>query len=262
MSGGQARGWAFVTGGGGDIGGAICDKLARNGFAIACADINEAAAERTAQRLIAAGGVAAALTMDVTDEAAVNTAARRALDLGDVRVLVNGAGRAHAASIFGMDYATWQADIRVNLDAAFLCIHAFHDHFVANGGCIVNIASVNGLGMYGHPAYSAAKAGLIHFTKCLAVEYGPYNIRVNAVAPGTVRTRAWESRLAANPAVFDEVKAWYPLRRISEPADIAAMVGFLASDEASMITGTVMTVDGGLTAGVPALSATITQNQR
>jgi NAD(P)-dependent dehydrogenase (short-subunit alcohol dehydrogenase family) len=123
------------------------------------------------------------------------------------------------------------------------------------------MGSVNGIGMYGHPAYSAAKAGLMHLTRCLAVEFGPCAVRVNAVAPGTVRTQAWDARLAANPQVFDEVTAWYPLRKVAMPADVAAAVAFLVSDEASHITGIVLPVDGGITAGVPQLSASITQER-
>ncbi len=194
--------WAFVTGGGGDIGGAICDALAARGFAIACVDLDGARAEATAARVKEAGGTARALVADVTDEQQVAEAARQALSFGDVRVLVNNAGRAHGLVMRGMDYATWRRDIAVNLDSAFLCTRALEAHLLQHGGAIVNTASVNGLGVYGNIAYSAAKAALIHFTRCLAVEYGPFGVRVNAVAPGTVRTRAWSGRLAANPAVF------------------------------------------------------------
>jgi NAD(P)-dependent dehydrogenase (short-subunit alcohol dehydrogenase family) len=149
----------------------------------------------------------------------------------------------------------------VNLDGAFLCIRAFQDHLLAAGGSIVNMGSVNGIGMYGNPAYSAAKAGLMHLTRCLAVEFGPQGLRVNAVAPGTVRTRAWEERLAVNPLVFDELNAFYPLRKVATPADVAAAVAFLVSDDASHITGVVLPVDGGISAGVPQLSAAITQER-
>jgi NAD(P)-dependent dehydrogenase (short-subunit alcohol dehydrogenase family) len=91
---------------------------------------------------------------------------------------------------------------------------------------VINIASVNGMGVFGHPAYSAAKAGLLHFTKLVAVEYGKFGIRSNAVAPGTVRTQAWEARAAANPNVFEEARRWYPLQRVVDPEDVANAVGF------------------------------------
>ncbi|GAB0112934.1 SDR family oxidoreductase [Acidisoma sp. C75] len=256
-----ARAWAFVTGGGGDIGGAIADVLSTRGWGVIVADIDGTRAEAVAARLRAAGGVAEAMAVDVTDEAAVAEAARRALGLGDVRALVNNAGRALGPSMRGMDYATWRRDITLNLDSAFLCIQAFRAHLLAHGGGIVNIGSVNGLGMFGHPAYSAAKAGLMHLTRCLAVEFGPQGVRVNAVAPGTVRTRAWDERLAANPAVFDEVTSWYPLGKVATPQDVAQAVGFLLCDEASHITGIVLPVDGGISAGLPQLHRAITQER-
>jgi NAD(P)-dependent dehydrogenase (short-subunit alcohol dehydrogenase family) len=251
--------WAFVTGAGGDIGGAIAGLLASRGWGVICADIDRARAGFRAEAIRATGGTAEAIEVDVTDEASVGAAARAALARGDVRALVNNAGRAFAPSMREIDYATWRRDIALNLDGAFLCIHAFQSHLLQGGGSIVNMGSVNGIGMYGHPAYSAAKAGLMHLTRCLAVEFGPRGVRVNAVAPGTVRTQAWDARVMANPAVFDEVSAWYPLRKVATPADVAAAVAFLVSDEASHITGVILPVDGGIGAGIPQLSAAITQ---
>ncbi len=252
--------WAFVTGAGGTIGGAIAETLAARGWGVACADINLARAESCAGAGREAGGAAQAGEVDVTDERSVATAARAALALGDIAALVNNAGQAFGPSMRTMDYATWRRDVALNLDGAFLCIAALQDHLLARGGgSIVNMGSVNGLGAYGHPAYSAAKAGLLHLTRCLAVEYGPGNLRVNAVAPGTVRTRAWDQRLAANPAVFEEVAGWYPLGRVATPLDVARAVAFLLSEDAAYITGAVLPVDGGIGAGLPALPAAITQ---
>ena len=254
--------WAFVTGGGGDIGGAIADLLAARGWGVILADLDGSRAGEVAARIKAKGGVAEPMQLDVTDEAAVNDAARAALALGDVRALVNNAGRAFSNSMRDLDFVTWRRDIALNLDSAFLCIRAFQDHLLAGGGSIINMGSVNGLsGAFGHPAYSAAKAGLLHFTQCLAVEYGPRGVRVNAVAPGTVRTRAWDARLEANPHVFDEVTAWYPLRKVAVPEDVARAVAFLISDEASHITGVILPVDGGITAGLTQLHELITQQK-
>jgi NAD(P)-dependent dehydrogenase (short-subunit alcohol dehydrogenase family) len=261
MSSPKASRWAFVTGAGGDIGGAIADLLAVRGWGVICADIDGSRAEARAATVRAGGGAAAALRVDVTDEASVDEAARAARGIGDVRALVNNAGHAFAPSMRETDYASWRRDMALNLDGAFLCIRAFQDHLLAGGGSIVNMGSVNATGVYGNPAYSAAKAGLMHLTRCLAVEFGPRGLRVNAVAPGTVRTRAWNERLAVNPQVFDEVSAYYPLRKVATPGDVAAAVAFLVSDEASHITGVVLPVDGGISAGIPQLSAAITQGR-
>lgn len=260
MSGSQP--WAFITGGGGDIGGAIADVLATRGWGVICADIDQERAEAAAERVRMAGGAAEAMAVDVTDERAVQQAAEQALAIGDVRALVNNAGRAIASGMAKLDYATWRREITLNLDSAFLCIQAFRPHLLRRpGSSIVNMGSVNGLGMFGHPAYSAAKAGLMHLTRCLAVEFGPDGVRVNAVAPGTVRTRAWDARLAANPAVFDEVTGWYPLGKVATPRDVAQAVAFLVSDESSHITGVILPVDGGISAGLTPLHQAITQER-
>lgn len=251
--------WAFVTGGGGDIGGAICQRLAHDGFAIACVDLNKERAHEVCSAILNEGGQAVALEADVTDPASVSATAGAAMKLGQIKVLVNTAGRAKGASIFTTDYATWREEIAVNLDSAFLCIQALRDHLIGQQGSIVSIATVNGLGVYGFPGYSAGKAALIHLTKSLAVELGPHGVRVNAVAPGTVRTRAWNARLEANPRVFDELQALCPLPRISVPADVAHSVAFLASDKAAMITGQILAVDGGLSAGIPAAGHAVAQ---
>jgi NAD(P)-dependent dehydrogenase (short-subunit alcohol dehydrogenase family) len=116
-------------------------------------------------------------------------------------------------------------------------------------GVILNISSVNALGYYGNEAYSAAKAGILSLTRSLAVRYGPSGVRVNAIAPGTLRTPAWEKRREADPGVFERVARWYPLGRIGEPEDVAGAALFLASDEAAWISGAVLPVDGGLTTG-------------
>jgi NAD(P)-dependent dehydrogenase (short-subunit alcohol dehydrogenase family) len=117
------------------------------------------------------------------------------------------------------------------------------------------------MAVFGHPAYSAAKAGLLHFTRLVAVEYGKFGIRSNAVAPGTVRTQAWEVRAAANPNVFEEAKRWYALQRVVDPVDVANAVSFLASPLAAAITGVCLPVDCGLTAGQAELAHTFSQSE-
>jgi NAD(P)-dependent dehydrogenase (short-subunit alcohol dehydrogenase family) len=153
------------------------------------------------------------------------------------------------------------ADRALNLDAAWYAFEAFRPALLASRGSVVNVASVNGLGVFGHPAYSAAKAGMIHLTRLIAVEYGRRGLRANTVAPGTVATRAWEARRAANPGVMDEAAAHYPLGPVASPDDVAAAVAFLAGPDAAAITGVCLPVDCGLTAGTPALARTFSQSR-
>jgi NAD(P)-dependent dehydrogenase (short-subunit alcohol dehydrogenase family) len=249
--------WAVVTGAAGDIGQAIASRLAPH-HRIITADMNSAGAEEVAERLRAGGAEARALTCDITDDASVEQMARAAMEFGPVRVLVNNAGAARDLSLHAATTANTRADLNLNLEGAMRVFKALEPHLILQGN-VVNIASVNGLGVYGHPAYSAAKAGLIHFTRMLAVEYGRYGMRANVVAPGTVETRAWLKRKAQNPAVLEEAARWYPLRRVAKPGDVAEAVGFLVSPLAGAITGVCLPVDCGLTAGSPALPATFTQ---
>jgi NAD(P)-dependent dehydrogenase (short-subunit alcohol dehydrogenase family) len=128
-------------------------------------------------------------------------------------------------------------------------------------GVIVNIGSVNALLALGDPAYSAAKAGMISLTQALAIEYGRFGIRANIVLPGTVRTPVWDYRIENNPEILDQLVKWYPLRRIVDPIDIARAVAFLASDAAGAITGAVLPVDCGLTAGNIQMTREITMTE-
>ncbi|MCA9861227.1 MAG: SDR family oxidoreductase, partial [Thermomicrobiales bacterium] len=116
-------------------------------------------------------------------------------------------------------------------------------------GVILNIGSVNGLLAIGESAYSAAKAGMVNLTQNMAIHYGDDGIRVNLIAPGTIRTPIWDERLKAEPGAFEQLAPWYPLGRIGTPDDIAKAALFLCSDDASWITGVALPVDGGLTAG-------------
>ncbi len=248
---------AVVTGGAGDIGRAIALRLKQNYDTVVLVDLDIAAAVR-AVALLGAGFVA--LNADVTDPESCARLAAEIGTLGQVATLVNNAGAARGASLQAMTPADWQSDRALNLDSAFLTFNALADQLKANKAAVINIVSVNGLGVFGHPAYSAAKAGMIHLTRAIAVEYGRYGIRANAVAPGTVRTQAWEARAAANPDVFKEAAAHYPLGRIVRPEDVAEAVGFLASPLAAAITGVCLPVDCGLTAGTPALARTFSQS--
>jgi meso-butanediol dehydrogenase/(S,S)-butanediol dehydrogenase/diacetyl reductase len=167
-----------------------------------------------------------------------------------VDTLINNAAKATDTDFLGLGEETWDEDVNITLKGPFLCSQTVLSDMVKNGsGVILNISSVNALGYYGNEAYSAAKAGLLNLTRSLAVRYGPSGIRVNAIAPGTLRTPAWEQRTGVDPDVFERVARWYPLGRVGEPEDVVGAALFLASDEAAWITGAVLPVDGGLTAG-------------
>ncbi len=170
--------------------------------------------------------------------------------LGPVDILINNAGVSRNPSLERTTPAGFSDDINANLNGAYNCTHAvLPDMKARRSGAIVNIGSVNGLAALGDAAYSAGKAGLISLTRALALEFGRYNIRANIVCPGTVRTPLWNDRVSRNPEVLTQLERWYPLRRIVEPIEVIRAVAFLASDAASAITGVVLPVDCGLTAG-------------
>lgn len=256
----SSRSVAVVTGAAGDIGAAIARQLAPD-FHIAAVDIDAAALGDVVAGLAEDGFGATALTCDLTDAASIGEMAAAATAIGPVSLLVNNAGAAAALTLHAMTPQSLSQDLALNLEAALNTFKALAPALShAGNGCVINIASVNGLGTFGHPAYSAAKAGLIHATKAIATEYGRYGLRANAVAPGTVRTRAWKDRADANPAVFEEALSWYPLKQLPEPDDIARAVSFLAGPAARCITGVCLPVDSGLTAGATALPRTFTQS--
>ena len=251
---------AVVTGAAGDIGAAIARRLAPTHH-IAAIDIDAAALKRIVSSLTAEGHAATALACDLTDLDDLAGTAEKALALGPVSMLVNNAGAAACLTLHSLSAASLAKDLALNLEAAMNTFKAFEQSLIDNGeGCVVNIASVNGLATFGHPAYSAAKAGLIHATRAIAVEYGKYGLRANSIAPGTVRTQAWKDRAVSNPGVFDEALGWYPLKQLPEPEDIAEVAAFLVSPAARCITGVCLPVDSGLTAGSPALPRTFTQS--
>jgi NAD(P)-dependent dehydrogenase (short-subunit alcohol dehydrogenase family) len=199
----------------------------------------------------ARGGRAEVAVLDVRDEDAVRALAARTVERhGTVDVLVNNAAVSTGDGLDSISLDVWEHDVDVTLKGAFLFTRAVLPAMIARrAGCIVNVASVNGLMHFGEEGYSAAKAGLIQLTRSVAVRYGPDGIRANAVAPGTVRTPAWRERLDRDPAMLARLARWYPLQRVGDPTDVADAVLFLASAQASWITGTTLPVDGGLLAG-------------
>lgn len=242
---------AIVTGGASGIGRAICHRFAAEGAAVVIADRNRDGAERVRQEILEAGGTASVETVDVTGEtqvgAMVEVVANR---LGGVDLLVNNAISEPADDLLEMSTRDWDTDVEITLRAPFLCTRAVLPRMIdGGGGSIVNISSVNALGFFGNEAYSAGKAALINLTKATAVRYGHHGVRANAIAAGTVRTPVWDDRAKLDPQIFDRLAEWYPTGRVGEPGDVAHAALFLASDEASWITGAVLPVDGGLTSG-------------
>ncbi len=241
----------LVTGGGSGIGRVMVARFAAEGAAVVVADLVEETAQEAAAEVDAAGGRAIAVLADVTDSAAVDAmvdAASRAF--GPVEVLVNNAYSCKGDNVLLMDEETWNDDLAGVVTSAFLCSKRVLPEMIERRtGAIVNIASVNGLAYVGNEAYSAGKAAMINLTQSIAVRYGQYGIRCNAIAPGSIATPAWRDRVEREPDVFERLVKWYPLRRVGTPDDVANAALFLASDEASWITGTVLRVDGGLLAG-------------
>ena len=239
-----------ITGGAGGIGQALCRYFADQGAAIAALDKSDEV-ERFAAEFKNAGPTVSPYLVDVGNREAVEKAfASIRSDLGAIDILVNNAGFSQHPIFARTNPESWQHEVNGNLNSAYYCAHAVVPGMQAKGGgSIIAIGSVNGLSALGDPAYSAAKAGMISLTRSLAVEYGRYGIRANAVLPGTVRTPLWKRRTAKEPEVLAKLVRWYPLGRIVEPEDVARTVGFLASDAASAITGVALPVDCGLTAG-------------
>jgi NAD(P)-dependent dehydrogenase (short-subunit alcohol dehydrogenase family) len=239
-----------VTGAAGGIGQALCRHFGEQGAAIAALDRSQAVTG-FADHLRASGATIEAAVVDIVDADAVRVAFDKVTAvLGAVDILINNAGVSNNPSLERTTPQGFSADIAANLNGAYNCAHAVLPAMKARrSGAIVNIGSVNGLAAFGDAAYSAGKAGMISLTKAIALEFGRYNIRANIVCPGTVRTPLWNERAGRNPDVLEQLTRWYPLRRIVEPIEVMRAVAFLASDAASAITGAVLPVDCGLTAG-------------
>lgn len=242
---------AVVTGGGSGIGRAISLRYAAEGAAVVAADLIEERAVETARLITDVGGRGAGAQVDVADEASVIALAKLAQErFGTVDILINNAGLSRGADVRTIDEATWDLNFDVVLKGSFFCAKALLPGMVEKGsGVIINIVSVNGLTGIGEEPYSAAKAGLINLTQNMAVRHGPEGVRVNAIAPGTIITPIWNNTVEKDPEVFDRIAKLYPLQRVGTVDDIAGAALFLASDDASWITGTTLVVDGGLTAG-------------
>jgi meso-butanediol dehydrogenase/(S,S)-butanediol dehydrogenase/diacetyl reductase len=239
----------FVTGGGHGIGRAIAQRLAGEGGTIALADIDIDAASHAANAIVELGGNAFSVRCDVTDTVSVDESISVSLErMGKLDVLVTTAG----GDFYEPDFVEitddlWNQKIDLNLTGTMRCIRAALPHLIASSSSsnVVMIGSVNGTAAFGGFPYSAAKAGLEIMAKNLAARYGRQGVRFNLITPGTIRTRNWDGR----EEFLVEAAKMYPLGRIGEPADIAAAVAFLASDDAAWITGVNLPVEGGILTG-------------
>ncbi len=242
---------AIVTGAAQGIGAATARLLAAQGAAVAVVDLTTERAEPVASQIREAGGRALALGADVSDEPSVRAMVDAARDgLGGLDILINNAGITRDDLLFKMPTANWDAVIATNLTSMFLCCSAASPHMVeARYGRIVNLSSRSALGNRGQVNYAAAKAGVIGLTATLAIELGPFNINVNAVAPGfiaTPMTAATAERVGASAEDYQKLaSAQIPLRRVGQPEEVAAVIAFLASDEASYVSGQTLHIDGG-----------------
>jgi 2-hydroxycyclohexanecarboxyl-CoA dehydrogenase len=238
---------ALVTGGGSGIGRAVAQRLGRDGAAVTVLDIDLAAAQRVAAELVAAGVAAGAVAADVADGDSVLAATEEArADRGGVHVLVCSAGIAGFSPVVTMTDAAWDRMLAVHLRGTFLVTRAvLPDMLAARWGRIVTLSSVGGL--RGGPQlahYAAAKAGVIGFTKALALEVGSHGVTANAVAPGLVDTPML--RGSGMPAdMLEQSRRQIPVGRLGTPDDVAAACAFLVSEEAGFITGQVVSPNGG-----------------
>ena len=237
---------AIVTGGARGIGAATAQLFASEGARVVVSDLDEAPAREVAEPI---GGLA--IACDVSSRDAVESmVARTVQELGRLDILVTCAGIIRDNLLFKMTDEDWDAVIDTHLKGTFLCARAAQRHMVEQkSGKMVFLSSTSALGNRGQTNYAAAKAGLQGMARTLAIELGPYNINVNAVAPGFVETRmtrATAERMGVDYETFKMGAAsQIPLRRVGQPSDIASVIGFLCSDEAGFVSGQTVYVRGG-----------------
>ena len=236
---------ALVTGGSGAIGAAICRKLAAAGRQVTVhANRNLAQAERVAQNIRDAGGSATAVAFDVTNEGETGRALERLLEAGPIQIVVNNAGIHADAPMAGMSGEQWKSVVDVSLHGFFNVTKPLLLPMIGTRwGRIVSVSSVAALrGNRGQANYAAAKAGLHGATRSLALELASRGVTVNAVAPGIIA-----SPMTAKAFTDSAIAALVPMKRAGQPDEVAALVGFLASDEAGYLSGQVIPIDGAMT---------------
>jgi meso-butanediol dehydrogenase/(S,S)-butanediol dehydrogenase/diacetyl reductase len=250
---------AIVTAGGSGIGAATARRFAQESASVVVADLSGKRAEEVTTAIKASGGKAVCIKMDAADPEGVQATIKLALDTyGRLDVMFNNAGMAEATLLDETSLESWNRVLAVTLTSTFLgmkyCLPIMRQQ---GKGAIVNTASISGTGGdYGLSSYNAAKAGVINLTRAVAIENAKYNIRANCVCPGAINTRVAQILGKERAEEFRRLQAAaHPLGRMGEPEEIANTVLFLASDEASFITGATIVVDGGVTAhtGLPNL---------
>jgi len=243
---------AVVSGGGGDIGGGIARRFAAEGAAIAVCDVSLEKAEIVASEIRAAGGRALAIAVDVSKpEQCEAAAARTVAEFGKITTLVNASATVSPdGNVEKITLSDWQRALDVNFTGTFLMCKYVMGHIRAagGGGAVVNIASSHGhFGLPGRSAYCSTKAAIMHFTRVLAIDYGPHNIRANTISPGPIDTERSLRRYGSRENSNRVRGVGQVLGRTGTVEEVAAAAAFLASDEAAFITGTDLLVDGGQT---------------
>lgn len=247
---------AFITGAGSGIGRAAAELFAAEGAAVAAVDLRADAAEETVDKIATSGGKALAVVADVSSADSVASAVERTVaEWGALHLLYNNAGVNSSGSVVEATEEDWDRCFAVNAKGTFLCSRAAAPHLrQAGGGAIVNQASVAALaGIPNFAAYCAAKGAVVSLTRSMAVDLAAAGIRVNAICPGTVYTPLMEPMLRARgngdlEAGLAKTVAKYPIGRLGTPEEIARVALFLCSDDASFMTGSIVTSDGGMTA--------------
>jgi 3-oxoacyl-[acyl-carrier protein] reductase len=237
---------ALITGGGRGIGAATAQKFAAGGAKVAVSDLDEGPAREVAEPL---GGIA--IACNVTDRGSVEAMVERTVkDLGRLDILVTCAGIIRDNLLFKMTDDDWDAVIDTHLKGTFMCARAAQKHMVSQKyGKMVFLSSISALGNRGQANYSAAKAGLQGMARTLAIELGPFNVNVNAVAPGFVETRMTRATAERMGIDFEAFKmgaaSQVPLQRVGQPEDVANVIAFLCSDDAGYVSGQTVYVRGG-----------------